>query len=52
MKCSDCKYWFNSKSYGQGCNCPGVRPCDIEKNNKKKKFQRQYKKKKKERYAY
>lgn len=29
MKCSNCKYYVKSKTYGNGCACPKDKPCDI-----------------------
>ncbi len=51
MKCSKCKYYMNSKMFGSGCNCPGVKPCDIERKRKKNKYHKRDNKKRREKYA-
>ncbi len=51
MKCSGCRFYLNSKMFGRGCNCSGVKPCDIERNRKKDRYQKKDKKKRRMRYA-
>lgn len=44
MKCSSCRFYIKSKTYGNGCACQGVKPCDVE---RKQKISKKYKEKRK-----
>lgn len=48
MKCSKCKFYTRSKVYGNSCSCRGVKPCDVQRNNTKRKYHSKIKKSKKE----
>lgn len=55
MKCSDCKFWTRSKTYGNSCSCRGEKPCERKhKEVAKKKKERFYRENKKRslRYGY
>lgn len=44
MKCTSCKFYVKSKTYGNGCACRGAKPCDVE---RKQKISKKYKEKRK-----
>jgi hypothetical protein len=53
MKCTDCKFWTRSKTYGNSCTCRVEKPCERKhKDVARKKKREQINKKRSLRYGY
>ena len=52
MKCTDCKFWTRSKTYGNSCSCRGEKPCERKHKEVRKKRDRLENKKRSLRYGY
>ena len=50
MKCSVCKFYQKSKVYGNHCICTGTKPCEVDRNNKKREHHKKEYRKRKEKY--
>lgn len=51
MKCSLCKFYQKSKMFGNHCICTGAKPCEVDRNNKKRDFFNRKERKRKEKYV-
>ena len=50
MKCSSCRFYQKSKVYGNHCICTGTKPCEVDRNNKKREHHKREERKRKEQY--
>lgn len=51
MKCSGCKFYVKSRTYGNSCSCRGTKPCDVARIKAKREHGKKVERKRRERYA-